>query len=215
MWTHYAVLLKSWFCRDLRCLSRNLFWRDLRTFVWRKMKPKIAYVEKKWQIWGMHLPLNLDLHLLVALNSFRPTVSTLWCEWEDDDGWQKTTKFFIGGDDDMFLWKSFTLHCPGGARGQRKIALDWKLSLPLAILSGWAISMHWRWRANRCWWLIWWAPPKNYGQGHDLHIYHENAWHWLSQMPSYSLSSWRWWSGVYEENPSKCGWILPGHLSDS
>ena len=48
-----CFLLKNWFCRDLRCLSQNLFWRDLHTFVWRKIKTKIAYVEKKWQIWGM------------------------------------------------------------------------------------------------------------------------------------------------------------------
>ena len=34
-------------------LSENLFCRDLRTFVWRKIEPKIASVEKKWQIWGM------------------------------------------------------------------------------------------------------------------------------------------------------------------
>ena len=47
----YALLLKNWF---YAVLSRNLFCRDLRTFVWRKIEPKIAYVEKKWQIWGMH-----------------------------------------------------------------------------------------------------------------------------------------------------------------
>ena len=34
-------------------LSENLFCRDLRTFVWRKIEPKIASVEKKWQISGM------------------------------------------------------------------------------------------------------------------------------------------------------------------
>ena len=34
-------------------LSRNLFCRNLRTFVWRKIEPKIASVEKKWQISGM------------------------------------------------------------------------------------------------------------------------------------------------------------------
>ena len=63
MCTRYAVLLKIWFCRDLRCLSRNLFWRDVRTFVWRKIKPKIAYVEKKWQIWGMVPSWNYCLHV--------------------------------------------------------------------------------------------------------------------------------------------------------
>ena len=36
-------------------LSENLFCRDLRTFVWRKIEPKIASVEKKWQIWGMNI----------------------------------------------------------------------------------------------------------------------------------------------------------------
>ena len=54
MCTRYAVLLKNWFCCDFRCLSQNLFWCNLRTFVWRKSKLKIAYVEKEWQIWGMH-----------------------------------------------------------------------------------------------------------------------------------------------------------------
>ena len=34
-------------------LSENLFCRDLRTFVWRKIEPKIASVEKKLQITGM------------------------------------------------------------------------------------------------------------------------------------------------------------------
>ena len=34
-------------------LPQNLFCRDLRTFVWRKIEPKIAYVEKKLQISGM------------------------------------------------------------------------------------------------------------------------------------------------------------------
>ena len=34
-------------------LSRNLFCRDLRTFMWRKIEPKIKYVEKKLQISGM------------------------------------------------------------------------------------------------------------------------------------------------------------------
>ena len=28
-------------------LSQNLFCRDLRVFVWRKIEPKIVYVEKK------------------------------------------------------------------------------------------------------------------------------------------------------------------------
>ena len=46
----YALLLKNWF---YAVLSRNLFCRDLRTFVWRKIESKIASVEKKWQISGM------------------------------------------------------------------------------------------------------------------------------------------------------------------
>ena len=33
-------------------LSRNLSCRDLCAFAWRKMYPKIVYVEKKLQIWG-------------------------------------------------------------------------------------------------------------------------------------------------------------------
>ena len=48
----YVLLLKNWF---YAVLSRNLFCRDLRTFVWRKIEPKIASVEKKWQISGMDL----------------------------------------------------------------------------------------------------------------------------------------------------------------
>jgi len=36
-------------CRKI-CFDANL-----RTFVWRKIKPKIAYVEKNWQISGMHI----------------------------------------------------------------------------------------------------------------------------------------------------------------
>ena len=34
-------------------LSRNLFCRDLRAFVWRKVEPKIVLLEKKRQISGM------------------------------------------------------------------------------------------------------------------------------------------------------------------
>ena len=45
--TCYAVLSKMGFVMIYVVLSRNLFCRDLRTFVWRKIEPKIAYVEKK------------------------------------------------------------------------------------------------------------------------------------------------------------------------
>ena len=34
-------------------LLQNMFCRNSRTAVWRKIEPKIAYVEKKWQIWGI------------------------------------------------------------------------------------------------------------------------------------------------------------------
>ena len=57
VFTYVHVML---FCLKIGCvviyvvLSRNLFCRDLRTFVWRKMEPNIAYVEKKWQISGMN-----------------------------------------------------------------------------------------------------------------------------------------------------------------
>ena len=44
-------------------LSRNLFCRDLRTFVWRKIEPKIASVDKKWQIWGM--PYSIGLKIII------------------------------------------------------------------------------------------------------------------------------------------------------
>ena len=50
----YAIFLKNQFCQNLRTLSRNPFCCNLRTFVWRKIYPKILYVEKKWQISGLH-----------------------------------------------------------------------------------------------------------------------------------------------------------------
>ena len=37
-------------------LAQNLFCRDLRTFVWRKIYPEIVLVEKKGQISGMRVP---------------------------------------------------------------------------------------------------------------------------------------------------------------
>ena len=51
-------MLFSWknqFCENLRTLSRNPFCCNLRTFVWRKIDPKLFFVEKKWQIWGLSL----------------------------------------------------------------------------------------------------------------------------------------------------------------
>ena len=51
-------MLFSWknqFCENLRTLSRNPFCCNLRTFVWRKIYPKIFFVEKQWQIWGLGL----------------------------------------------------------------------------------------------------------------------------------------------------------------
>ena len=36
-------------------LAQNLFCRDLRTFVWRKIYSEIVLVEKKGQISGMHI----------------------------------------------------------------------------------------------------------------------------------------------------------------
>ena len=61
VYTYVHVMLFCWkigFVVIYAVLSRNLFCRDLGTFVWRKIEPKIAYVEKKWQIWGMQLPLK-------------------------------------------------------------------------------------------------------------------------------------------------------------
>ena len=43
-------------------LSQNLFCRNLHTFMWRKIEPKIAYVEKKWQILGMYIELALIIN---------------------------------------------------------------------------------------------------------------------------------------------------------
>jgi len=62
MWTYYKLFpvpymlhvtnlqfMLSW--RDLRCFDANPCCRDLRTFVWNKIYPKILSVEQKWQIW--------------------------------------------------------------------------------------------------------------------------------------------------------------------
>ena len=59
MCTIYGVLLhqtiiKSFFFGNLRCFV-EIFCRDLRTFVWRKIAPKIVSVEKKGQISCMTL----------------------------------------------------------------------------------------------------------------------------------------------------------------
>ena len=48
-------------------LSRNLFCRDLRAFVWRKVKPKIVLVEKKRQISGM---LRASVNLVFSSRQF-------------------------------------------------------------------------------------------------------------------------------------------------
>ena len=59
--TYVQFVLFCWkigFVAIYALLSRNLFSRDLRTFVWRKIEPKIAYVEKKWQISGMIIKQN-------------------------------------------------------------------------------------------------------------------------------------------------------------
>ena len=62
---HFMLLLlqKSFFCK-LRCFVAKSVCRDLRVFVWRKIEPKIVYVEKKWQISGMcHIDWKtLDIH---------------------------------------------------------------------------------------------------------------------------------------------------------
>ena len=46
---------------DLFLLQKAVLWQNpfccnLRTFVWIKIEPKIAYVEKKWQVSGMTIP---------------------------------------------------------------------------------------------------------------------------------------------------------------
>ena len=53
MYAIYAILL------------RNLFCRDLRAYVWRKIEPKIVPVEKKRQISGMQLTFGIILALLI------------------------------------------------------------------------------------------------------------------------------------------------------
>ena len=53
-WKNLCYFLeKNQFCENLRTLSRNPFCCNLRTFVWRKIYPKLFFVEKKWQIWGL------------------------------------------------------------------------------------------------------------------------------------------------------------------
>ena len=50
---HAKFMIFSWknqFCQNLRTLLQNPFCRNIRTFVWRKIYPKIFFVEKKWQI---------------------------------------------------------------------------------------------------------------------------------------------------------------------
>ena len=56
------------FCREIcfvaiyAVLWRNLFCRDLRAFVWRKVEPKIVLVENKRQISGMDMAhVKLDI----------------------------------------------------------------------------------------------------------------------------------------------------------
>ena len=77
--TIYAVLLV--FVAIYALLSRNLFCRELRTFVWRKIESKIASVEKKWQISGMiSTPLIKDTsspHLNFPANM------ESWLVWKD------------------------------------------------------------------------------------------------------------------------------------
>ena len=57
LWTFVAFYATS-FCKNhffanYAVLSRNLFCRDIRVFVWKKIEPKIVYEEKKLQISGM------------------------------------------------------------------------------------------------------------------------------------------------------------------
>ena len=46
---------KNHFFCNLRNFVAKLLCLVLRTFVWRKIYPKIALLEKKWQIWGITL----------------------------------------------------------------------------------------------------------------------------------------------------------------
>ena len=72
----YQVCFLNW---------QNLFSCDLRTFVWRKIEPKIACVEKKWQISGMvpqrfiflHFTLHYGLELKVQKKWNSGVLSTL------------------------------------------------------------------------------------------------------------------------------------------
>ena len=55
IWRNVSMLFccKTCFVAIYAVLSQNLFCRDLRAFVWRKIGPKIVRVEKKRQISGM------------------------------------------------------------------------------------------------------------------------------------------------------------------
>ena len=53
MWRNFKFLHNTDVICDLCYFVANLFCRNLRAFVWRKIYPKIVYVEKKWQISGM------------------------------------------------------------------------------------------------------------------------------------------------------------------
>ena len=53
MWRNFKFLHNTDVICDLCYFVANLFCRNLRAFVWRKIYPKIIYVEKKWQISGM------------------------------------------------------------------------------------------------------------------------------------------------------------------
>ena len=90
-------LEKNQFCQK-RTLSRNPFCRNLRTFVWRKICPKIFYVEKKWQIWGLirntlnNLALSIRQHIIIPPRSAFDTTSRGLPEVEAPPRWTSSRK---------------------------------------------------------------------------------------------------------------------------
>ena len=64
-------------------LSWNLSCHDLHTFVCRKIYPKIALVERKWQIWGLHHHHHYPNHHHQFRPFFQTSTATPWYFWED------------------------------------------------------------------------------------------------------------------------------------
>ena len=87
---HAKFMIFSWknqFCQNLGTLLQNPFCRNIRTFVWRKIYPKILYVEKK--------KTNIRSVTLYTLHMHWQASGRIWsCSSERNARW-KTNVFFI------------------------------------------------------------------------------------------------------------------------